>query len=75
MFRQVSSLQATDASAIATAITDYFESKGIEGKKLVMFTSDGAAVMLGSRNGTAVKLKEKLNALHVIAFHCVADHA
>uniref|UniRef100_A0A915K6C1 DUF4371 domain-containing protein n=1 Tax=Romanomermis culicivorax TaxID=13658 RepID=A0A915K6C1_ROMCU len=71
MFHKVLNLQATDTSSIATAITDYFESKGIEGKKLVMFTSDGAAVMLGSRNGTAVKLKKKLNTPHVIAFHCV----
>lgn len=72
MFRKVIDLQATDATAIASAIFDYFESYGIDGKKLVMFTSDGAAVMLGSKNGTAAKLKERLGSAHIIAFHCVA---
>lgn len=72
MFRKVIDLEATDADAIATAIANFFESSGINGKKLVMFISDGAAVMLGSKNGTAVRLKEKYQAAHVIAFHCVA---
>ena len=38
--------------------------------KTVMFTSDGVAVMLGRRNGVAVKLKERIP--HLVQQHCVA---
>ena len=38
---------------------------------MVMFTSDGAAVMLGCNNGVHVKLREKCE--HLIEYHCVAD--
>ena len=37
-----------------------------------MFTSDGAAVMLGRRNGVAVKLKERRGLPHSVQQHCVA---
>ena len=34
--------------------------------KMVMFTSDGAAVMLGRRNSVAVKLKERIGLPHLV---------
>ena len=37
---------------------------------MVMFTSDGAAVMLGRRNRVAAKLKERIP--HLVQQHCVA---
>ena len=37
---------------------------------MVMFTSDGAAVMLGRRNGVAVKRKEHIP--HLVQQYCVA---
>ena len=37
---------------------------------MVMFTSDGAAVMLGRRNGVAAKLRERVP--HLVPQHCVA---
>ena len=39
---------------------------------MVMFTFDGAAVMLGRRNGVAVKLKERIGLPHLVQQHCVA---
>ena len=39
--------------------------------KMVMFTSDGAAVMLGGRNDVAVKLKKRIP--HLVQQHCVAQ--
>ena len=38
--------------------------------KMVMFTSDGARVMLGRRNGVAVKLKGRMP--HLVQQHCTA---
>ena len=37
---------------------------------MVMLTYDGAAVMLGRRNGVAAKLKERIP--HLVQQHCVA---
>ena len=38
--------------------------------KVIMFTSDGASVMLGSNNGVQTKLKSIVPCL--MEFHCVA---
>uniref|UniRef100_A0A915I3F4 HAT C-terminal dimerisation domain-containing protein n=1 Tax=Romanomermis culicivorax TaxID=13658 RepID=A0A915I3F4_ROMCU len=72
MFRKAIELENLDAKAISKKILSYFEENEIDGRKLVMFTSDGAAVMLGSKNGTAMRIKRALNIPHVISFHCVA---
>lgn len=40
-------LGSCDADSIATAIKDLLEVKGIDIDKMVMITSNGAAVMLG----------------------------
>jgi len=71
-FRKVIDLEKTDAQSICAAIINYFNSKGIDWKKLVMFTSDGAAVMLGAVNGTCARLKHALDSDHIISFNCVA---
>ena len=40
-------------------------------EKLIMFTSDGASVMLGCSNGVQAKLKSIVP--HLMEFHCVTD--
>ena len=49
-------LQSATADAIASSIVGFLRSVNIELCRLVMLTSDGANVMLGSHNGVHVKL-------------------
>lgn len=52
-------------------IVEIFKNLDVDLKKMIMFTSDGAAVMLGCNNGVYVKLEE-LDVPHLIEYHCVA---
>ena len=48
----------------------YFEKIQVTIDKLIMFTSDGASVMLGCGNGVQAKLKSIVP--NLVEFHCVA---
>lgn len=63
-------LQACDASSIVSAIKQFYEEKKLDLHKMVMFTSDGASVMLGRVNGVAARLKQDIP--HLVQQHCVA---
>ena len=63
-------LQACDAFSILLAIKQFYQKKKFDFQKMVMFTSDGASVMLGKINGVAAKLK--LEVPHLVQQHCVA---
>ena len=69
-FGGIIQLKLCEASSVVTAIEEFYEKYRLEMHKMVMFTSDGAAVMLGRRNGVAVKLKEHIP--HLVQQHCVA---
>ena len=69
-FMKVLPLKECDASAISKAILDFLNESLISLEKLILFTSDGAAVMLGCNNGVHIKLKEHCPHLH--EYHCVA---
>jgi hypothetical protein len=71
MFLKNTPLPACDADSIVSAIVHIFKNIGVDLKTMVMFTSDGAAVMLGCNNGVYVKLKG-LDMSHLIEYHCVA---
>jgi hypothetical protein len=58
------------AVVITEAIKEYFSKYDISFSKLIGFSSDGASVMTGRRNGVATKLKE-LNSC-MIDTHCAA---
>ena len=58
------------AAAIKEAIDAYFLKIGVPPSKLVGFGSDGASVMLGSKNGVATKLRE--HNPFMVNVHCVA---
>ena len=70
VFSGIIKLQACDAETIVEAIKDFYKSNNLDLSKLVMFTSDGASVMLGSTNGVAACLRRKI--LHLVQQHCVA---
>ena len=59
-----------DADSISTAIVEFFKTKDVDLEKMMMFTSDGAAVMLGRNNGVHIKLKAICP--HLLEYHCVA---
>ena len=57
-------------SRILEEIKKFYTTNNIDIKKMVMFTCDGAAAMLGKRNGVAKLLKNFVP--HIIKQHCVA---
>ena len=63
-------MQACDSSSILLAIKQFYQEKKLDLQKMVMFTSDGASVILGKVNGVAAKLK--LEVPHLVQQHCVA---
>ena len=66
--RNVEILNGT-ADVITTKLQDIFQEMSIPSKNIVSFASDGASVMVGSKNGVAKKLKD-LNPL-LVNVHCV----
>ncbi|XP_074632698.1 zinc finger protein 862-like [Acropora palmata] len=58
------------AAAIKEVIDHYVENIRVPLSKIVGFGSDGAAVMLGSKNGVATKLRE--DSPFMLNVHCIA---
>ena len=53
-------MKAGDANTVTSAILEFLEETGIEKRKIVGFGSDGAAVMVGKRNGVAARLRDEV---------------
>lgn len=71
MFLKNVPLHSCDADSIVSTLLTLFDTIEVHLKKMVMFTSDGAPVMLGCNNGAFIKLKT-LTTPHLIEYHCVA---
>ena len=69
VFAGIIPLARCDSHSILEQIK-FYTTSNIDIQKMVMFTSDGAAVMLGKRNGVAKLLKNFVP--HVIEQQCVA---
>jgi hypothetical protein len=63
-------LDACDATSIVSAVREFYRKHKLDLNKMVMFTSDGASVMLGKLNGVAARLK--IDVPHLVQQHCVA---
>uniref|UniRef100_A0A1B8Y9W5 HAT C-terminal dimerisation domain-containing protein n=1 Tax=Xenopus tropicalis TaxID=8364 RepID=A0A1B8Y9W5_XENTR len=63
-------LEACDATSIVTAVREFYGKHKLDLNKMVMFTSDGASVMLGKINGVAAQLRKDVP--HLVQQHCVA---
>lgn len=63
-------LTACDSRSIFSAIKEFYMTNNLDLKKMVMFTSDGASVMLGRRNGVAALIRAEVP--HLTEQHCVA---
>lgn len=70
VFAGILSLTKCDSNSIVQAITKFYEENLLDLQRMVMITSDGAAVMLGRKNGVAAILRR--NIPHLFEQHCVA---
>ncbi|XP_069068967.1 E3 SUMO-protein ligase KIAA1586-like [Pleurodeles waltl] len=70
VFGGIVTLSACNAEAITTAVKEFYAANKLDLMKMVMFTSDGASVMLGKNNGVATRLKQSIP--HLVEQHCVA---
>ena len=70
VFAGIIPLGRCDSHSILEEIKKFYITNNIDIQKMVMFTSDGAAVMLDKRNSVAKLLKNFVP--HVIEQHCVA---
>ena len=63
-------LEACDATSTVTAIKEFYKKHKLDLNKMIMFTSDGASVMLGKINGVAAQLRKDVP--HLVQQHCVS---
>ena len=70
VFAGIMPLFSCDSQSILKEIKKFYTTNNIDIQKMVMFTSDGAAVMLGKRNGVAKLLQNSIP--HLVEQHCVA---
>lgn len=70
IFAGIIKLCSCDSNSIFSALKKFYSDNEINIQNMVMFTSDGAAVMLGKKNGVAAMLKREIN--HLTEQHCVA---
>jgi len=70
VFAGIVKLTACDSRSIFEAIKQFYMENNGDVQKIVMFTSDGALVMLGKRNGVAALLHAEVP--HLTEQHCVA---
>ncbi|XP_074838945.1 uncharacterized protein LOC142005156 [Carettochelys insculpta] len=69
-FGGIIKLADSSAPAIVAAIKDFYARNQLDLTRMVMFTSDGASLMLGGNGGVAVQLKQCVP--HLTEQHCVA---
>ena len=70
VFAGIIFLARCDSHSILEETKTFYTTNNLDIQKMVMFTSDGAAVMLGKLNGVAKLLKNFVP--HIIEQHCVA---
>lgn len=70
IFGGIVKLSSCDSVSIVTAIKQFYCENDLDLQKMVMFTSDGASVMLGKNNGVAAILRREIH--HLCEQHCVA---
>ena len=63
---------SVDAKTISVALVAQVADAGIDKRKLASFSSDGASVMTGKRNGVASRLRAGSKTL--INVHCICHH-
>jgi hypothetical protein len=62
--------ETTKAEDILSAFVEYFKNQNIDLKKLFCVMTDGAAAMVGKKNGS-IKLLENHIGSRLLSFHCI----
>jgi hypothetical protein len=70
VFAGIIKITSCDSASILGAIRKFYLENELNLNQMVMFTSDGASVMLGKRNGVAALLRQSIP--HLSEQHCVA---
>lgn len=70
VFVGIIQLNACDGKSIVESIKYFYKNMDLDLQKMVMLTSDGAALMLGAYNGVTALLTQEI--YHLTAQHCVA---
>lgn len=70
VFAGMVKLTACDSRSIFSAIKGFYMQNSLDFQKMVMFTSDGASVMLRKRNGVAALIRSEVP--HLTEQHCVS---
>ncbi|XP_060111233.1 uncharacterized protein LOC132583632 [Heteronotia binoei] len=68
-FAGIVKLAACNSAAIVDSIRRFYNENNLDMNRMVMFTSDGASVLLGNGNGVAAILRESIP--HLLEQHCV----
>ena len=63
-------MEAWDATSIVTAVKEFYKKHKLDLNKMVMFTSDGASVILAKTNVVAAQLRKDVP--HLVQQHCVS---
>ena len=72
VFAGIMPLSSCNSQSILEEIKKFYTTNNIDIQNMIMFKSDGAAVMLGKRNGVAKLLQNSVP--HLVEQHCVAHH-
>ncbi|CAI7775064.1 unnamed protein product [Closterium sp. NIES-54] len=69
-FMQLITVEKADASTLLSLLLSHLQAVGVEVQRISGISTDGAGVMMGSRAGLVVRLRERVP--HLISCHCIA---
>ncbi|CAI7878147.1 unnamed protein product [Closterium sp. NIES-54] len=69
-FMQLITVEKADASTLLSLLLSHLQAVGVEVQRISGISTDGAEVMMGSRAGLVVRLRERVP--HLVSCHCIA---
>ncbi|CAI7738900.1 unnamed protein product, partial [Closterium sp. NIES-53] len=69
-FMQLIIVEKADASTLLSLLLSHLQAVGVEVQRISGISTDGAGVMMGSRAGLVVRLRERVP--HLVSCHCIA---
>ncbi|CAI7817363.1 unnamed protein product, partial [Closterium sp. NIES-54] len=69
-FMQLITVEKADASSLLSILLSHLQSVGVDLQRISGISTDGARVMMGSKAGLVVRLRQKIP--HLVSVHCIA---
>ncbi|CAI7798196.1 unnamed protein product [Closterium sp. NIES-54] len=69
-FLALLTVQKCDAASIFTVLLSHLETVGPDLQRIVAISTDGAGVMIGTKRGLVVRLRQRIP--HLVGTHCIA---